>query len=63
MSSHKTLIQVANIKLSGVDKKTNDGETIVRLCNYTDIYNNSFISSEMSGEFMIASAKQSRATA
>lgn len=32
--------QVANVRVSGVDKKSYEGETLVRLCNYTDVYYN-----------------------
>jgi len=31
---------IANVRFSSVDKKTEEGETTVRLCNYTDVYNN-----------------------
>ena len=33
------LAKVAEIRLSGVDKKTRSGEVMVLLCNYTDVYN------------------------
>jgi type I restriction enzyme S subunit len=39
---------------SNVDKKSHDGETPVFLCNYTDVYYNDTITSEL--EFMAASA-------
>lgn len=32
--------QIADIRVSGVDKKSYDGEPSVRLCNYTDVYYN-----------------------
>jgi type I restriction enzyme S subunit len=44
------------IKLSGVDKKTLDGELPVKLCNYTDVYKNEFISEEI--DFMEATATE-----
>jgi len=50
---------VADIKLSNVDKLTNENERIVRLCNYTDVYKNSFINIEKSQSFMIASCNES----
>ena len=46
---------VADVKLSNVDKLTNENERTVRLCNYTDVYKNSFIDFEKSENFMIAS--------
>ncbi|MDY7396292.1 restriction endonuclease subunit S [Aureibaculum sp. 2210JD6-5] len=54
----KKLIDVANIKLSNVDKKTKENERIVRLCNYTDVYKNSFINKERATDFMIASCSE-----
>ncbi|MDR0822814.1 MAG: restriction endonuclease subunit S [Endomicrobium sp.] len=45
---------VANVKLSNVDKKTNPNEKTVKLCNYTDVYNNTFIDAELLEKFMIA---------
>lgn len=39
---------------SNVDKKVHDGETPVRLCNYTDVYYNERIVDEM--ELMAATA-------
>jgi len=58
MNKTQALLDVATIKLSSVDKTTNENENIVRLCNYTDIYKNAFISNDMSSEFMLASATQ-----
>lgn len=31
---------IAKIEISGVDKKSVDGETPVRLCNFVDVYRN-----------------------
>ena len=45
---------VAEIVFSSVDKKTRDGETPVRLCNYTDVFYNRRIHPEMG--FMVATA-------
>ena len=39
---------------SNVDKKTEDDEAEVKLCNYVDVYYNDFITSDI--EFMVASA-------
>lgn len=48
------LKHVAQLLVSNVDKHTVEGEIAVRLCNYTDVYKNEFIDSEL--EFMSASA-------
>src|SRR5437763_16563416 len=45
---------VADVRPSSVDKKTEVGERQVRLCNYTDVYNNDTITDQI--EFMLASA-------
>jgi type I restriction enzyme S subunit len=49
------IIGCFDIKLSNVDKKTNIVERPIRLCNYTDVYKNTFINSYKSKDFMIAS--------
>ena len=49
---------IAKIEISGVDKKTVDGETPVRLCNFVDVYRNWAITKKLSEGFMIASAKE-----
>jgi type I restriction enzyme S subunit len=54
----KTLHEVADVKLSNVDKKFFIDEIKVRLCNYTDVYKNAFINSEKAKSFMVASCKQ-----
>lgn len=51
------LKQIAVVRLSGVDKHSIEGETPVRLCNYTDVYNRDFITPDI--DFMTATAKQS----
>ena len=43
----KRLKNAANYWVSNVDKVPNETELPVRLCNYTDVYYNDFISSEM----------------
>jgi len=43
----KRLKNTANYWVSNVDKVPNESELPVRLCNYTDVYYNDFISSEM----------------
>lgn len=47
---------VANCFPSNVDKHANEDEKEVRLCNYTDVYKNDFITNNM--EFMRATAKE-----
>lgn len=54
----KTLNDVADIKLSNVDKKTKENERTIRLCNYTDVYKNSFINNDRSQSFMVASCNE-----
>ncbi len=49
--------QVADIRFSSVDKLNHASEEPVRLCNYTDVYNNSYISDDL--DFMRASATDS----
>lgn len=44
----------ASIRFSNVDKKTEEGEESVRLCNYVDVYYNDFITLKL--EFMAATA-------
>jgi len=51
------LSSVAEIRFSNVDKKSETGEIPVRLCNYTDAYNNDYITAYM--EFMRATASRS----
>jgi len=41
------LKHVVDIRFSGVDKHSHDGETPVRLCNYTDVYKNDRITGDM----------------
>ena len=50
------LSDVAIVEISSVDKKTKDGETPVKLCNFTDVYHNWAITSDMANNFMEASA-------
>ena len=52
------LADIANIEISGVDKKTIEGETPVRLCNVVDVYYNWAVTKEKAKAFMKASAKQ-----
>ena len=50
--------EVALVEISGVDKKTSDGEAVVRLCNFTDVYKNWAITAAMHETFMVASANE-----
>lgn len=46
----------AKIAISSVDKKNKETETVVRLCNYTDVYRNWAITTDLIDKFMLASA-------
>ena len=50
----RRLRNVAELRVSNVDKHTREGETLVRLCNYVDVYKNDRIRSSM--PFMVATA-------
>lgn len=50
----KRLKHIADVRLSNVDKHTVEGQKIVRLCNYLDVYNNTHITSKI--DFMSATA-------
>lgn len=50
------LSDVAHVEISGVDKKTKDGEQTVKLCNFTDVYYNWAITKHLESSFMVASA-------
>lgn len=50
------LSDVAKVDISSVDKKAKENETAVRLCNFTDVYHNWAITSDMASSFMEASA-------
>lgn len=51
------LKEIAHIEISGVDKKTVEGENPVKLCNFVDVYHNWAITRGMTDGFMTASAK------
>ena len=51
-----SLKDIVDLRISSVDKKTKNGEHLVRLCNYTDVYNNSFINADI--DFMTATATE-----
>lgn len=48
--------ELAEIRVSNVDKKTTPGEHPVRLCNYTDVYNNTYLYAN--NDYMEATATQ-----
>jgi hypothetical protein len=48
------LSAVSEVRVSNVDKKSEPGELPVRLCNYTDVYKNDYITDDL--EFMRATA-------
>ncbi|PIN75640.1 type I restriction endonuclease subunit S [Candidatus Woesearchaeota archaeon CG10_big_fil_rev_8_21_14_0_10_37_12] len=50
----KKLKIVADVNISNIDKKSSDFEPYVKLCNYTDVYYNDFITSDII--FMVATA-------
>jgi len=50
----KPLKQIVKVLFSNVDKHSQEGECSVLLCNYTDVYKNDFIESDM--PFMSATA-------
>ena len=52
------LKDIADIKLSNVDKKTKENERSINLCNYTDVYKNAFINHNKSTSFMIATCNE-----
>jgi type I restriction enzyme S subunit len=52
----KQLSRVANVILSGLDKKSYPNEKGVKLCNYVDVYRNDFIHRNM--DFMDATANE-----
>ena len=55
----KRLKELVSIQNSNVDKKSHDEEIAVRLCNYVNVYKNEFITSQLSQDFMWATADES----
>ncbi|NMC14839.1 MAG: N-6 DNA methylase [Chloroflexi bacterium] len=45
---------ISNIRNSNVDKKSDEDERVVKLCNYVDVYYNDYITTNL--EFMVATA-------
>jgi len=56
----KKLKQVTEINISNVDKKSEEGESDVLLCNYIDVYKNEFINSTINFMKATASVEQIR---
>jgi type I restriction enzyme S subunit len=52
----RRLSEIADIRVSNVDKKTQPGEKPVKLCNYMDVYSNDYVTGRV--DFMEASATQ-----
>jgi len=50
----KRLKHIADVRLSNIDKHMVEGQKVVRLCNYLDVYNNRNINSKI--DFMSATA-------
>lgn len=57
MNKYK-LSDIANVELSGVDKKSAEGETPVLLCNFVNVYYNWTITKKLEPSFMQATAKR-----
>ena len=51
------LRDIADVRVSNVDKKTSNAETPVKLCNYMDVYSNDYVTKSI--DFMAASASKS----
>jgi len=58
MKTYK-LGDIAAVEISGVDKKSKDGEQEIQLCNFVDVYYNWAITSAQSNSFMSATARPS----
>jgi type I restriction enzyme S subunit len=54
--SVKPLRAVSDYVVSNVDKVPVDGEQVIRLCNYSDVYNNEFITQKL--DFMVSTATE-----
>lgn len=51
---------IATVEISTVDKKSNEGERPVRLCNFVDVYRNWSIVPSMVNGMMLATAKEAQ---
>ena len=54
----KTIEEVGDLTGSGIDKKIKEGEMPVRLVNFMDVYNNSFIKSDILNHWVTATEEQ-----
>lgn len=54
----RKLKYVADCFPSNIDKHSKENEELVRLCNYTDVYNNDFITNEINFMFATATMEQ-----
>jgi type I restriction enzyme, S subunit len=52
------LSALADVIVSGVDKKASEGEARIRLCNYTDVYHNKLLTNDMKFMFATATRKE-----
>lgn len=48
---------IASVEISGVDKKSKDGEQEIRLCNFVDVYHNWAVTQSLYDDFMVATAR------
>ena len=48
---------ITTVEISGVDKKMKDGEKVIRLCNFVDVYYNWAITAAQYDSFMLATAR------
>ena len=49
---------IAEILISSIDKKSKEGESPVRLCNFVDVYHNWAITADMASNFMEATTSE-----
>lgn len=60
MTEMRKLQEIAQIDISNVDKKSKGSESLVRLCNFVDVYRNWEITEEIASGFMIATANNAQ---
>jgi type I restriction enzyme S subunit len=53
----KPLRELADIRVSNVDKKSFAHEKAVRLCNYMDVYSNQYVTSKIEWRHRLAHQK------
>lgn len=58
----KKLYELASVDISNVDKKTKEGESKVRLCNFVDVYHNWALKDAMVDKLMTATANNNQIT-